>query len=140
MSVPWRTGRVLLLLLFLATAVFPIAMWFDPMHLGDPALPAHARFHMLWKTLLFTILGVAGAGGAVWGWRPGGPRSWLRWVPAVLWLTHPIAHVAVRTTQPDNPFPHHTALAGPVAVEDLAIVGTLLVSVVAALLDRRDAR
>jgi len=138
--VPWKAGRVLVALGYLGILAFPLGYWFDAHHFGSDQWFIHAKFHILWKTMLMTLAGATGFWLVVKRWQPSTARTLAAWVPVVVWTTHTVAHVIMALAFEEDAFPHHDVRYFGVSAADVSILVNLLLATIGATLDGRAAR
>ena len=134
----WSLGRIFIAIGYIGLMAFPTFYWFDQDHFNDPDWHIHARFHILWKTVLMTMGGVTGLWLTIRHWSPSIARTIARWVPVVIWTTHFLCHFIMSLITPENAFPHHTDHILGITVADLAIGIVLLLGIAGAIMDRRN--
>ena len=130
-------GRLLIALAFLGIAIFPLFYWFDQDHFSSADWHIHARFHMLWKTLLMIMGGGLGLWIIAQKWIPSTARSITRWVPVIIWTSHFVCSLIMAILFEENAFPHHDKKVMGLTVADIGIGLVLIIGTLGAILDRR---
>lgn len=133
----WHLGRILIGLSFIGIMAFPVFYWFDTNHFFNPEWHIHARFHILWKTVLVTSGGLTGLWLVFKHWNSSITRSIVRWIPAFIWGTHLICNIGMTMLVEENVFEHHEKTLWGITVADWAIAFTFLIGLIGGFLDRK---
>ncbi len=133
----WTSGRILLALCGLATAIFPLFLWTNEFHLNDPRWFIHGKFHVLWQMVIFVSFGLIYSYEVVFQWQRLSPhvRNVLTLMLALLYISQQFAYfVLAPFLLPGDTFPHQSTyfvgvnagILQTLAVDALILLGFFL--------------